>query len=509
MDGKRKYHKVTPEEHRKILASRHSVLPVAYSKISEKTGVSVRTVRRYAEKPPAVSKEKRIRASMFDAYKDEIETMLNRNMGKQSYNVKACMRDFRAAHQELQFGKTSFYDYVKYKCKLTQEPKLASIPLEHEWGEAQIDFCTATYYRGLRKVDGYQFTMTFPKSDVSFVQCFPAQNQQCLFDGMKNIFEYVGAVPKSILFDNASTAVLTLGGKGKDAVPTEDYANFAAWYGFEYKFCNPARGNEKGSVEHANSTKRKAYFTPYPHIHDEKDFNAELLKRCIEDAKEKHYLKGIPKIDLFENDKKASIPIPKTPYDTRKSERHTANKCAIVQVQNCRYSVSDRHNRRNVIVRYGAFDVDIYEMTGEHICHHRRSYQKGSITIDPTMYAEALAARPRANIKKSENEYTDLAMYPDAENGYGETQNAEILKGIQDTLESVRPAARDDAFSDFCDSQGITYSKVQCKTNEAMILLQISSYNDDKERYDKIIQSNSHVVQKAETGPAICRGRTE
>ena len=107
----------------------------------------------------------------------------------------------------------------------------------------------------------------------------------------------------------------------------------------------------------------------------------------------------------------------------------------------CRYSVSDRHPRKDVTVKYGEFDVDIYELTGEHICHHRRSYQKGSITIDPTMYAESLAARPRAKIKKSENEYTDeLAMYPDAENGYGEPKTAEILNGIKDRLESVRPA---------------------------------------------------------------------
>ena len=86
---------------------------------------------------------------------------------------------------------------------------------------------------------------------------------------------------------------------------------------------------------------------------------------------------------------------------------HKTDKCALIWVKGCRYSVSDKHPRKNVIVRIGAFDVEIYELTGELICTHRRSYKQGSTTIDPTMYVEALAARPRARIKKSDNEYVN------------------------------------------------------------------------------------------------------
>ena len=125
---------------------------------------------------------------------------------------------------------------------------------------------------------------------------------------MRNIFEYAGFVPQSVLFDNASTAVLVVGGKGRDAVPTKEYADFASWYGFEHKFCNPASGWEKGAVEHANETKRQRYFSPYPHIQDEREYNRELLDRCMADAGERHYLHGVPKAELFENERKAGIP---------------------------------------------------------------------------------------------------------------------------------------------------------------------------------------------------------
>ena len=77
---------------------------------------------------------------------------------------------------------------------------------------------------------------------------FPAQNQEALFAGMKNIFEYIGKVPKEIWFDNRTTAVIEIKKNGKRTL-TDDFYRFAAHYGFQAKFCNPASGNEKGSVE--------------------------------------------------------------------------------------------------------------------------------------------------------------------------------------------------------------------------------------------------------------------
>lgn len=492
-----KYHKITREEHLKILSSRHSVCPVPYPVIAEHLKIPARTVRRYANKLPDQARVKHHRASMFDPYKEEIEALLNKDMGKQSRKIKAALRDFSEAHPEMTVKKTAFYNFVRNRCDLTNEPRLARIPLEHDYGEAQIDFCELKYYRRGRRVDGQQFTMTFVKSGVSFVQIFPAENQQCLFEAMRNIFEYIGFVPRNILFDNASTAVLIVGGKGKDAVPTKEYANFAVWYGFEYKFCNPASGWEKGAVEHANETKRQAYFSPYPHIQDEREYNRELLDRCMNDAvTEKHYLRGVPKSELFENERKAGIALPKKPFDCRLIETHKTDKCALITVKGCRYSVSDRHPRKNVIVKVGAFDVEIYELTGELICTHRRSYKQGSTTIDPTMYDEALAARPRARIKKSDNEYVD-------------GESSDILHDIKMALKSVRPAARAEALIDFCDKHNITCRPMPTKTKHAVLLYDLTSYSTDKDHYDETIQSNSLMVQTAKTGATICRGRSE
>jgi hypothetical protein len=112
------------------------------------------------------------------------------------------------------------------------------------------------------------------------------------------------------------------------------------------------------------------------------------------------------------------------------------------------------------------------------------------------MYAEALAARPRARIKKSDNEYV-------------EGESREILHELKMAIKSVRPAARAEALTDFCDKHNITCLPMPTKTKQAVLLYDLTSYSADKEHYDQIIQSNGIMVQAAKTGATICRGRSE
>ena len=296
--------RVTRDEHITIQTLRNKKM--SFRKIAAIVGHSLGTVQKYSKIQTSECCFVHRRRSRFDPFKDEIEAMLNKDMGKQSHNVKTAMREIRKAHPELVFKKTAFYDFVKKRCNRTASAKLAWIPLEHEPGEAQIDFCELRYYRQGQRVDGHQFTMSFPFSNMSFVQILPAENQQCLLEAMRNIFEFIGFVPRSILFDNASTAVLTTGGKGKAAAPTMEYESFATYYGFEMRFCNPSSGHEKGCVERNNEVKRKDYFTPPPEIGDEIEYNKTLLQRCLDDARQKkHYLKGELEASLFEQDRKA------------------------------------------------------------------------------------------------------------------------------------------------------------------------------------------------------------
>lgn len=139
-------------------------------------------------------------------------------------------------------------------------------------------------------INGYHLVISFPYSNHSYVQIFPSQNQEALFQGMKNIFDHIGKVPKEIWFDNMSTAVAQIK-KGKERKLTDRFIQFMAHYGFKAKFCNPASGNEKGHVENKVGYTRRNLFVPVPNFDSLSDFNKELLIKCEQDSNRDHYKK--------------------------------------------------------------------------------------------------------------------------------------------------------------------------------------------------------------------------
>ena len=194
-------------------------------------------------------------------------------------------------------------------------------------------------------------------------------------------------MPRVILFDNASTAIIKVERNGRKVNPR--YTEFASHYGFEALFCNPARGREKGSVERNNSVLRKRYLSPPPTIDNEESFNDFLLKSCLETlATTKHYKKAILKSDLFDEDRCSGLPLPRADFDERKTLRRKANNCALVHVRECDYSTSDKHANQWLTVRIGAFTVEIFDDYGTPIWSHARSYQKGSTTIAQDAYLD-------------------------------------------------------------------------------------------------------------------------
>ena len=368
-------------------------------KIAETLGYSATTVQRYVtcdDGGSDVSFEIR-KQSILDAHITEIEMMVNANRrwGKQSVNLKLAHRILLERHAGLSVSYRAFCRFANNRCRFEGGRELSSIPLNHGAGEAQIDFFDVIYFKDGRRINGNAFTMSFPYSNARFVQIFPAQNQQCLFFALVRSFAAIGGVPRSILFDNASTAVKKVE-RGCKREINERFHAFAAHYGFEPLFCNAASGNEKGNVEAANKYVRKNYLSPPPALSNEITFNEALLKRCFSDLNAEHYRKRVSVASLFEEDKAALYPLPPVEFDITKSLRRHADKCALVNVLGSIYSVSDRHKCAVVIVKLGAFSVEIFDKTGTPICRHERSYTRGERSILMESYVDALAKRPRA-----------------------------------------------------------------------------------------------------------------
>lgn len=129
--------------------------------------------------------------------------------------------------------------YQKYRSSAT-----GAYPRER----LEVDFGDAQFYERQKLCDGKYLNLSFPSSNKGYLQVFKGENSQCLFEGLKTIFEHIGGVPNKLWFDNASTIVTKVLKDGQRNL-TNDFLRFREHYRFEAVFCNVSAGYEKGSVE--------------------------------------------------------------------------------------------------------------------------------------------------------------------------------------------------------------------------------------------------------------------
>ena len=95
---------------------------------------------------------------------------------------------------------------------------------------------------------------------------------------------------------------------------------FAMHHKFESAFCNPGKGNEKGSVENKVGYHRRNFFVPVPEFKDLEDYNKKLLEMCNNDMERLHYKKGVTIQELFEQEKESFLPLPLIPFEVFRQE---------------------------------------------------------------------------------------------------------------------------------------------------------------------------------------------
>ena len=298
-----------------------------------------------------------------------------------------------------EFGYTGSYSSVKKyvrkkKAEMSSKPN-GYLPLAHPQGEAQVDFGEFIYYdvHG-QESKAYALVMSFPYSNKAYIQVFPSQNQECLLEGMKCIFEYIGGVPSRIRFDNMSTAVAQVL-EGTERKLTDGFTRFMLHYRFEADFCNPASGNEKGNVENKVGYSRRNAFVPVPTITFFDEFNESMWKWCEEDAKREHYSLKKPIEELWQDDKKKLLILPEHPYSVFRYESLVADKTGFAVVDTNKYGLSPTLAGKTV-------QAKIYFNRIEFFCDHqpvgsfRRCYGHKQEIFDWTLYVSTLCKKPRA-----------------------------------------------------------------------------------------------------------------
>ena len=360
--------------------------------ISRKVGVSRDTVYKYLERDDfsLAMPVKKPAKSIMDEYRPVIEGYFEedaRSWRKQRHTAKRIHERLRDEHG-CEASESTVRHYVARIRKECVPSASSFLTLVWAPGEAQADFGEADFYLNGVRTRLFYLVVTFPFSNVGLAQVFRGQNAECVCQGLKNAFEFVGGVPARIVFDNATG----IGRKVSDGFRTTKlFAAFAAHYGFDFSFCNPGSGHEKGNVENKVGFIRRNLFVPMPNITNLGAYNRHLMPRCIalSDGKP-HWSKGEPESQLFVEDRFAMSGLPAKEFrvvrwETPKTDKQGRFRLERVHV----YSTSPELACTEVIVGIGADAVSRCTPDGRLVCEHRRAY--GSAPTDSEEPASQLA----------------------------------------------------------------------------------------------------------------------
>ena len=369
--------------------------------IARAAGVSEPTARECAmmgDLSPEPPRRRRPESGLLAPYEGAIDSWLDddcRNWRKQRHTA---VRVYVRLRDELGYGgsRSTVQRCVgrrREEMARERDRRDAEGFLTLSWlpGEVQVDFGEADFrVRGV-VTRGKYLTVTFPHSNVGLTQVFWGEASECVCQGLRNVFEFAGGVPRRAVFDNATEVGRRVGGSVRLSEP---FRRFAAHCGLDYALTNPRSGNERGNVENKVGCHRRNLFVPVPSFHDVASFNRRLPADCLDlSAGRRHHRLGTPELELFGEDRDALSPLPPAAFSCARwgSKQGTFTVGGLH-----RHSAGPAHARRDVDVALGAFGVTACDAsTGEVVATYGREWGEGPTdSSDPTLQLGPLCMRP-------------------------------------------------------------------------------------------------------------------
>jgi transposase len=377
------------------------------TQIASELHLDWKTVQKYIDKAdfnkpaPKPASEQRF-CPKLDPYKPTIDRWLEEDKAaprKQRHTAKRVYHRLRKEFEDFNcsYRTVASYYAVKHK-ELFSGAKCGFLPLEHQPGEAQIDFGTADFYENGKRITGKYLEVSFPYSNKGFLQLFYGENLECLLEGLDAIFRHIGAVPHELWFDNTKT-IVTKVIKGGGRETTERFERFREHYLFQAVFMNPNEGHEKGNVENKVGYQRRNFLVPLPRFLSLADYNRQLLNMCEDDADRDHYRHNSTIEELFAEDVKHCHPLPNIEFDLSGIGKAMTNSWGKFYL--CKnmheYSVSPKHANVMVNLKLTSSHVIVLDENYREIVRHNRLYgetkQQSMIWLP---YLRQLSIRPRA-----------------------------------------------------------------------------------------------------------------
>jgi len=240
------------------------------------------------------------------------------------------------------------------------------------------------------------FVMRLSCSGRAFHVAFATQAQEAFLEGHVLAFEYFGAVPGRIRYDNLGPAVVRVL-RGRDRAESERFIALRSHYGFDSFFCVPGKegAHEKGGVEGEIGRFRRRHLVPVPAVASLAVLNQVITAADLLDDGRVITGRPVTIAAAFAAEQPAMGPLPAEPFDPARLLQARVDSRARICVRQNYYSVPARYAGRRLPVRLSATAVEVLDGPRT-VARHDRVAGKYAEILVLDHYLEVLRRKPGA-----------------------------------------------------------------------------------------------------------------
>ncbi len=385
-------------EHYELIRRKHFVDGMSQRAIAKELGHSRKFVRKTLQHPipPGYRLTKTKPKPTLDPVRPLIDAWLEEDLTRPVKQRHTAQRIFERLVDEEGFQgdpSTIRRHVARWRQARNSAGKEVFAPLEFRPGEeAQVDWGEAWIIHNGRRRKVQLFCMKWCYSKRVFVRAYDRANMESFLDGHVRAFECFDGVPKRIAYDNLKSAVIRAG-KGRHRRLNQRFVELKSWYLFDGRFCNVAKGNEKGHVENLVKRTQRTFLTPLPEVTDLAALNRKLVTDC-EGELDRTTREGVSHRELWQEEQQHLLPLPADRFAAC-TERHSrVDKQSLVHFDSRMYSVPVQWAHRPCLVRGFVDRVEVH-VEGECVALHPRSRESGQrYVLDPRHYLRLLQRKP-------------------------------------------------------------------------------------------------------------------
>lgn len=257
---------------------------------------------------------------------------------------------------------------------------------EFDWAEVKLNL-EGKYRRY------YLAVFTSACSNYRFAMLFQRQDTLAFKEVHICFFEHIGGVYQQVVYDNMRVAIANFVGR-TEKLPTEALLQLSHWYRYQWRFCNIAKGNEKGHVERSVEYIRRKAFGLKDTFKTFEEAQAYLLVR-VSELNEKPGTDNSASASVRLDLERKGLSVHPGRMECFAGENCKVDKYSTICVGTNRYSVPDHLIGRMVFAKIYSHKIKIYD-DNDMLCHHNRLYVRHSWQIDINHYLQTLQRKPGA-----------------------------------------------------------------------------------------------------------------